>query len=249
MEPVSRKRPLEASLKVESWMYQEGPRDGDILQLQWMRMENEPKIPSSLNLRYAVPPLELDPNDFLPAPIFVDPEAVMRSLPSRLERSDPPPLRVSPDELRAALDDNSTQKIISLTASLGPECWDSLLGLAALGADNLARLISATAVEISVATALGAALLEPLRDTALHKALRQVPDPYGVSSRRQVRALCHALMQLPCPRSAGARACSLGSLSLGEFSQTVTDLGLRLCGEPGLDLEASLCDAAFQLHP
>jgi hypothetical protein len=72
---------LDEPMRVASWMYEDGPREGDLLQLQWMRADTTEGPTSSehpagpLGLRFALAPFALDPRDLLP-PLLVDLEAL-----------------------------------------------------------------------------------------------------------------------------------------------------------------------------
>jgi hypothetical protein len=67
---------MEAPASVTQWMYSTGPRERDLVQLQWMRVDGAAsravEIPSPLDLNVAALPLVLDPLDALLPPLFID---------------------------------------------------------------------------------------------------------------------------------------------------------------------------------
>lgn len=247
------------------WMFVLGPRDGDLLHLQWMRPQHSlPQSVDPLDLCFAIDPMFVDPMKLLPSRFFVPTKDDEESEPS--QRGVEPscdantPAKIVADLVAGLVDRRAIDSSMSRVAQLGEQEWVSLLSevsspLASLSALQFSTLLQRLEEEYDGSSdhlgsaALASALLRPEVD-ALPRALRIAP-------RGQTTQLASTTTRAPLSHSqtlqlARALLCrsQLGACSAGEFRRSLGRLGLReRAGHAGAELETCLGDSFFSSTP
>jgi hypothetical protein len=254
---------------MNEWMYSPGPREGDFLQLQWMRaspqiqVERDPK-----NLAFALEPLSIDPMPWLPPAVFIptleNKERVRTENDASAEIGealDGDVEVILQDLIENLVRETSTQHAISRASTLTQEHWiaaldnvqSPLFPLSALqfsillcGLEDATR--DTDAVHGNRAIALAEALTRPDAD-ALPRALRKHwPNNNEFGEKTLALPRCAPFQRGDAQRLARSllRGTSLGSLSSRDFRSWISKAALRDRGGPaGAELETCIGELFF----